>query len=418
MNKNPSTDKPASGGAEASNATVVANKALRDRIKHFTPSWFSITMGTGIVSILLHQLPYQFPGLHVISTVIYLVNVILFVIFSVISIARYTIYPYIGVLMLKHPVQSMILGTVPMGLSTIVNMTVFVAVQDAGFGAWSWKLAWSLWWFDAIWSLLTCLGVPFLMISVHQQSLEKMTAVVLLPIVSTIVAAASGGVVAQILPRPHAVTTLVASYILWGTGIPLALSVIVLYLHRLTIYKLPSREVIVSTFLPLGPLGQGAFGLMKLGSVAKGIGWPTQSAGEIYYTAGLWVGLIMWGYGLVWLVFASGAIVVSLPRFPFNMGWWGFTFPLGVYTLATTTLGNELDLGFFRVLGTIFSCVVVLLWIVVTWKTLSDGVFGGKLFVSPCVMEDEKERLSRRQLNECGNGVERVVDEIEMTRRA
>jgi tellurite resistance protein TehA-like permease len=36
--------------------------------------------------------------------------------------------------------------------------------------------------------------------------------------------------------------------------------VIAIYLMRLMLHKLPATAVIVSTFLPLGPLGQGSYG--------------------------------------------------------------------------------------------------------------------------------------------------------------
>ena len=188
-----------------------------------------------------------------------------------------------------------------------------------------------------------------------------MTAAWLLPIVSTIVAAASGGIVAEVLPNPqHALWTMVVSYILWGTGVPLAMSVLVIYFQRLTIYKLPPPEVIVSCFLPLGPLGQGAFGIMQLGKVAKKVLPLTHTlevpiAGDVLYTLGWVLALIMWGYGLVWMFFAISSI--SRTRFSFNMGWWGFTFPLGVYTVATTTFGKEMPSRFFDVLGTVCQAV-------------------------------------------------------------
>lgn len=94
-----------------------------------------------------------------------------------------------------------------------------------------------------------------------EMDLSAMTAVWLLPIVSPIVAAACGAVVAEILPdAQHALWTVVASYVLWGIGVPMALMVTTIYLQRLTLHKLPPKTVIASVFLPLGPLGQGGYG--------------------------------------------------------------------------------------------------------------------------------------------------------------
>ncbi len=161
--------------------------------------------------------------------------------------------------------------------------------------------------------------------SVHQTQLSTMTATWLLPIVSTIVAAASGGIIAEVLPNPqHALWTVIISYILWGTGVPLAMSILVIYFHRLAIHKLPPLEVITSVFLPLGPLGQGGFGIMQLGKVAMEL-FPetgtlqstTTNSGEILYVDGWLTATIMWGFGLAWLFFAAASI--SRSRFPFNM---------------------------------------------------------------------------------------------------
>ena len=66
-----------------------------------------------------------------------------------------------------------------------------------------------------------------------QAPLSTMTDAWLLPIVPTIVAAASGGIVAEVLPsRRHALWAVVISYILWGTGVPLAMATLVIYLFR------------------------------------------------------------------------------------------------------------------------------------------------------------------------------------------
>lgn len=91
--------------------------------------------------------------------------------------------------------------------------------------------------------------------------LSSASAAWLLPIVSCIVTSATGSIVAETLPNPqYALGTIVASYVLWGIGVPMALMVTVIYLLRLMLCKLPPKTVIASTFLPIGPLGQGGYG--------------------------------------------------------------------------------------------------------------------------------------------------------------
>jgi tellurite resistance protein TehA-like permease len=92
-------------------------------------------MGTGIVSILLFNLPYNGVWLYWISVVVFALNVVLFSIFLIISILRYAIYPQIWPAMIRHPAQSLFLGTFPMGLATIINMVVFVCVP--AWGTWA-----------------------------------------------------------------------------------------------------------------------------------------------------------------------------------------------------------------------------------------------------------------------------------------
>lgn len=75
-------------------------------------------------------------------------------------------------------------------------------------------------------------------------------------------------------------------------------------------------------------------------------------AGSMAHVLGVFISLLMWSFGLIWLVFALATVLYSSP-FPFNMGWWGFTFPLGVYAANTMELGKELDLMFFKVFGTV-----------------------------------------------------------------
>lgn len=94
----------------------------------------------------------------------------------------------------------------------------------------------------------------------QRSELAEMTALYLIPIVSVVIAATSGGLVAGAIPnRDHQLWTLIICYILWGIGSPLSWIILTLYFLRMTIHKPLKREVIVSLLLPIGPLGLSGF---------------------------------------------------------------------------------------------------------------------------------------------------------------
>jgi tellurite resistance protein TehA-like permease len=78
--------------------------------------------------------------------------------------------------------------------------------------------------------------------------------------------------------------------------------------------------------------------IISLGKVAKHL-FPLlhtlpeiehTSVGDVIYIVSFLVGLILWGFSIVWFIVAVMMIATAGP-FPFNMGWWGFIFPVGQY---------------------------------------------------------------------------------------
>ncbi|KAK8080634.1 hypothetical protein PG997_008452 [Apiospora hydei] len=406
---NDSESSPPSCPEGAAPCTSKNDAGWRRIIRNFTPSWFTVTMGTGIVSILLHNLPYNTDWIRWISVGFFALNVFLMTAFTTISVARYVLYPQIWCVMIQHPTQSVFLGTFPMGLATIINMIVFVCVP--AWGNWAAYLAWGLWWFDLAISLICCVSLPFLVIHLGKTNLASLTAALLLPIVPCVVAAASGGVVANVLPDPsHVQTTLIASYMSWGIGVFFSVLILAMYQVRLSNHALPPREAIVSVLLPVGPFGQGGFGIAKLTQVTRKFlshGGGTAMAARDYDTTyteplglliegiGACIALIMWGIGLVWLAYAVISIATTR-NFPFNMGWWGFTFPLGVWVACTTELGSVLHSTFFSVTAMIGSGCVFLLWLVVAACTTKQAI-SGEIFFAPCLKNlSGAERLGKK----------------------
>jgi tellurite resistance protein TehA-like permease len=118
-------------------------------------------MSTGVLSIIIHQLPYNGDGLQVISVIVFVLNVVLFVLFTLISFLRYVLHPRIFPAVLRHPHQSLFLATFPVGLATIVNMIILVCVPVWGQGMAI--FAWVLWWIVAVLALTTCFHLTYVM---------------------------------------------------------------------------------------------------------------------------------------------------------------------------------------------------------------------------------------------------------------
>ena len=389
---------PPGGGGDGGGAAE--RKPLMDRaryrILHFTPSWFSVNMGTGITSILLYNLPYQFNGLQVIAECIFGLNVVLFLLFTVVSVLRYMLFPDVWRLMLFHSQQSLFLGTFPMGMATIVNMMVYVIVPHGGQG---WVYAvFALWIVNVVISWGTTIGMPFVIFTIHDLKMDNLSAALLLPIVPCVVAASTGAIVASVLPPGFALPTVLLSYFTLGCGILPTIFFMSIYVLRLSVFKLPPASMIVSTFLPLGPCGQGAYAVLELSKVLY-----TQStnnkmnlvpsdrtlslqAASAIYAGGIITSLFLLGLGFWWLMLALLSIAYSRAQMSFNLGWWAFTFPLGVFASGVVQLGRELESEAVLIVGTVCSLAEVALWMYITIKTMVKYL-DGSTFLSPCVIE-------------------------------
>lgn len=121
------------------------NQGWHKVVRHFSPSWFTVTMGTGIVSILLYELPYNGRGLYWLSVVTFCWNIFLFFLASLVSLLRHVFWPEMWTLMMRQskPIVVSCCSTngegdrIPgegcaygkrQGLGTIIQMVVFICL--------------------------------------------------------------------------------------------------------------------------------------------------------------------------------------------------------------------------------------------------------------------------------------------------
>ncbi|PWN97430.1 hypothetical protein FA09DRAFT_330591 [Tilletiopsis washingtonensis] len=418
--------KPPAAAERGNSQPPKRSRGVRERILNFTPSWFSVSMGTGGVHILLLLLgdvwaPYSSDyttSPHASNTAaltlptrilrwfalpVLLVNICIFTTFIAAFTSRYIMFPAVLPLTLKHPQKSVFIGTLPMALLTIVSTVSQIGTRAFDLGLWPTLLAVSLWFLAVVLSLACAVVIPYMMMIHQRHLLEGTTASLLLPVVPPITAAATGAGLVEILTRSHpslAFTVLTISYICNGVGLMLALMILVLYFQRLLLFHQPAREVIISVFLPLGPCGQGAEALLHLGqaslylfptiSTLPGSGVPQLSfpVGQALYGAGLIGALHLVGLGC-WFMFLAVAIVIreqSQGKLPFSLGWWAATFPLASLLIGIGRCAMVLDSLTLRIIFTILCGAYGVIYFSVAIPT-ARGFITGHLLVAPCLAD-------------------------------
>jgi tellurite resistance protein TehA-like permease len=102
--------------------------------------------------------------MNIMALIFFFLNLTLFIIFTVISITRYTMFPGIWGTMLSHPMQSLYTGTFPMGATTLFNIAVNLINGHYHIGGKGLLYTvWAIWWLDVAISIMCCWGMLHVM---------------------------------------------------------------------------------------------------------------------------------------------------------------------------------------------------------------------------------------------------------------
>lgn len=393
-NDNPRQRPNASEAAEtaAHNSTTTTNKdSLEPAQQHFhsrrptsgpayalyafSSQWFLIPQGMGILAVILHQLPYQFPGLRIISKCIWIYTIVLLVSCLTLYTLRIILYPRHVLHQLRHNIlETSCLASICIAFTSIIQMTALTLIHD-------WRGPWALitiilWWINTAMALLAVLGIPYIHVRLQPPGLTAIPPAILLPLIAALTSAAGGAVVCHSADAIGTsarlqIPVIIVSYLEIGIGLPLAICLETIYLARLfsSHDAFPAQREIYQTMILCGPPGQASFALQMLGAVVlrgtfaaynRGT-FLTADAAPVVGVASQFAGLLSWGFGTFWWVFALLSIAHTLLGQPggwrktrFSVGCWSLVFPWVSYGQYTYTyLRIQLING---CLGCIYQC--------------------------------------------------------------
>ncbi|CCM05349.1 uncharacterized protein FIBRA_07563 [Fibroporia radiculosa] len=387
---------------------------LSHAVHRFSPAWFVVNMGTGGISMLFHNYPYAYDSkpLEVFSTIFFFLNLVLFVLFNVLFIARLIIWPELVPLMVYHPVHNLYLGSYPMGLATliIVANSVLNTEWDWGGKPLFWFI-WAVWWYDVAIGFICGFVLIHLMFTRQHHELNAANSLWALPAVALIVVASAGGVLVTPLLEIdpwRAGLTLVVSAFLLVVGLMIGFVFFSLYFLRLILHGLPQGVNVLSGWITLGIAGQGGYAVLVIGQgleewLPVHYGYSSfmrgSTTGLTLEAISVYIGFILWSITTMWFFYNLLAMQEALRQgwFPFSLPWWELIFPNVVYANLTIELSVVFDSTFFRVWGAMYATATLLLWIMVFTLTI-PAVISGEIFDMPDIEQiDAAERKAETQ---------------------
>ena len=352
---------------------------MRKVSRQFGTNWFTVIMGVGIVAGLLFTSPIPIPFGHAVAMSIFALLNVIFLIALALWIGRWVWHFRESLQDFKEPGKALFYGALAMGINVVGNDYLFIgpSIMPEHLAL---TLSKSLWIAGTVISLFTVLTVPYLLFVNHRMEQEETHASWLIPVVTTIVAAATG---LNLLPYFHSASVkfdlTALDLAMFGMTVFLFIMISGLFYARLVYHRRLDGSLAPGVWIEIGPIGMSMATFATLPHATQSILAPYTTA---LHAIGLVFAIAMWGVGLWWIVIASLFTVlhVSDPRskIPYNLGWWSYVFPLGSFTNGTYAVYHLTNQTFFAYMSLIQFIVLCGFFSVVFARTL-HGVWNGSL---------------------------------------
>lgn len=336
---------------------------FRQRLRHFTWAWYTLTMSTGGIALLIGSQPNEFDSLDDIGFAIYLLNLGLFGLVCTLMAARFILHGGF-IQSLAHDREGLFFPTFWLSIATMITGL------DRYFGddpdpAFSTTLEVLFWIYCACTFALAVLQYSYLFASVTYR-LQTMMPSWVLPAFPIMLSGTIASVVADHQPARSAIRIITAGITFQGLGFCISFMMYSHYIGRLMESGLPNREHRPGMFICVGP---PAFTALALIGMAQGLPTSFSVMGVVDPThtieiLALAVGVFLWGLSLWFFCIALIAVIRSPPT-AFHLSWWAMVFPNTGFTFATISLGSAFGSNAIGIVGSVMSICVICMWLFV-----------------------------------------------------
>lgn len=358
--------------------------SLRERIRHFTFAWYTVTMSTGGIALVLGLTPHRFRGLDTIGLVVFLFDLVCFVAISACLLLRFALYKNTFRKTLTRPREALFVSTFFLSIAALLSnaekygaLFLPTRAQDglAGF------LRVTFWLYLSATFLVSVIQYH-LLFSVKEQcrlTVHSMTPAWILPIFPVMLAGTIAAFDSPTQTPDRALSILCAGLAAQGLGFLVSIFMYATYLSRLMVYGLPAQRP--GMFIAVGPPSFTCAALVSMANdvprifadaaVLDGgtLASPAVLADGVRL-ASLYCSVFLWGLSFWFFASALSAVVAGMPDRKFHLSWWSFVFPNVGFCISTIRVGEVMGSAGLLWFSTVLTIVLVIAWLVVFWRCI------------------------------------------------
>ncbi|KAH9861682.1 hypothetical protein J1614_011435 [Plenodomus biglobosus] len=363
----PSRRRPKPVDRENYNPTYLPWKK---RLDHFTWSWFECTMSTGALATLLGQQPYSFTGLKTIGKLVFIVDIILFLLFCACITYRFVHNRGSLQLSLHHPYESFFFGSFFVSIALIMYCIELYGVPACG--PWLIKTLEVLFWAYAAAVMLVAVFQYHVIFDMRQLPVTDAMPAWILPVYPFLILGVLGSTLLKSQPVEAGFPIFIGSVTFQGLGWTVAFTMLSIYVTRLVNSELPEPPKRPGMYVAVGPAAYTANALVALGMQAPThvpdsfLGITSVPAGDVLKILGVVAGIFMWLIAFWFSALTTVSVLVSARESHFTLNYWAFIFPNAGLTIALIQIAKALESPGMKAVCSGATIILVVLWIWVT----------------------------------------------------
>lgn len=324
-------------------------------------------MATGAIAVVLSQQPFTFDGLNTIGKIFFILEIVLFLLFSAIMVARFVWYPWKFTKSLHYPKECLFFGSFWVSVALLLTCMQQYGVPNCG--AWLVTTLKVLFWIYAACALLVAIFQYCTLFVAEQIPVSSAMPALVFPVYPFLVIGPLAAVMLPSQPAGSSLPIFVGAVLFQGLGWTVAMFMYSVYVVRLMSNELPPPPTRPGMFISVGPAGYTSAALVALGNQAPNVvphdflGLPNFDVGATIKVLGVMTGIFVWLIAFWFFALSLVAVLTGARKMSFTLTWWAFIFPNAGLTLAAIQIGNVLNSTGVKAVTSGMTILLVVAWL-------------------------------------------------------